>query len=163
MTRSKGFTLIELMVVLAILAIVAFIAVPSFTTLIRDNRVEAQAEELNALLQYARSEAVIRKIDTFVTITPATGEISVRPTSENNTEILRTSTVDVNTVSLDVSNTTVGYRFNGTTTVPGFEALVCSNGNVESGRLLTVTGGGTTTLHNKGKKADGSDLGSCSL
>ena len=163
MTRFKGFTLVELMVVLAILAIVAFIAVPNFTTLVRDNRVEAQAEELNALLQYARSEAVIRKIDTFVTINEATGEISVRPTSETNTEVLRTSTVDVNTVSLKAKPTTIGYRFNGTTTAPGFEALICGDGNTESGRLLTVTGGGTTTLHNKGKKADGSDLGSCSL
>lgn len=163
MTRFKGFTLVELMVVLAILAIVAFIAVPNFTTLVRDNRVEAQAEELNALFQYARSEAVIRKIDTFVTINSATGQISVRPTNATNTEIFRTSTVDLNTVSLDVSATAVGYRFNGTTTVPGFEAVVCGNGNAESGRLLTVTGGGTTILHNKGKKADGSDLGSCSL
>ena len=162
MNRMKGFTLVELMVVLAILAIVAFIAVPNFTTLVRDNRVEAQAEELNALFQYARSEAVIRKIDTFVTINATTGEISVRPTTETNTEILRTSTIDVNTVSLDVSATTVSYRSNGTTTTPGFKAVLCNQNNADTGRLLTISASGSTTLHHKGKDSNGTALGSCS-
>lgn len=162
MTRSKGFTLVELMVVLAILAIVAFIAVPNFTTLVRDNRVEAQAEELNALFQYARSEAVIRKIDTFVAIDANAGEIEALADSVNG-DVLRTISFDPALISLDVSATTVGYRPNGTTTVAGFQALLCGGDNVSNGRLLTIVGSGTTTLHNKGKKANGTDLGSCSL
>lgn len=162
MTRSKGFTLIELMVVLAILAIVAFIAVPSFTTLIRDNRVEAQAEELNALFQYARSEAVIRKIDTFVVIDANAGEIEARADSVNG-DVLRTISFDPSLINLDVSAVSVRYRPNGTVEVPGFQALMCGGDNVSNGRLLTIGGSGTTILHNKGKKANGTDLGSCSL
>lgn len=58
--RQRGFTLIELMVTLAVLAIVASIAVPSFNTMIQNNRSLALGEELASALNYARSEAVKR-------------------------------------------------------------------------------------------------------
>lgn len=55
-----GFTLIELMVTIAVLAIVVTIAAPSFTTMINNNRSVALGEELATALNYARSEAVKR-------------------------------------------------------------------------------------------------------
>ncbi|GAA5525064.1 hypothetical protein Maes01_01624 [Microbulbifer aestuariivivens] len=58
--RSMGFTLIELMIVVAILAIVTTIGVPSFNTLIKDNRLTAAANDLVGALQFARAEAVRR-------------------------------------------------------------------------------------------------------
>lgn len=161
MTRFKGFTLIELMVVLAILAIVAFIAIPNFTTLVRDNRTEAQAETLNSLFQYARSEAVIRKVDTSIDIDVSSGDIQIKGPVNNEETVLRNATLDLNNITLTASSATVGFRPNGTTTTPGFEALVCGGGDARSARLLTVSGSGAATLHNKGKKADGTDLGSC--
>ncbi len=56
--HHQGFTLLELMVTIAVLSILLAIGVPSFTTLVRDNRVVGAANELLFHLQLARSEAV---------------------------------------------------------------------------------------------------------
>jgi len=52
------FTLIELMVTIAVLAIVMAIATPSFIGLRNSNRLTSQANTIVATLQQARSEAV---------------------------------------------------------------------------------------------------------
>ena len=56
--RPHGFTLVELMVTVAVMGIIAVIAVPSFTNLIRNNRVTSAANEMVALLQTARAAAI---------------------------------------------------------------------------------------------------------
>ncbi|WP_045727374.1 Tfp pilus assembly protein FimT/FimU [Xanthomonas sp. GPE 39] len=56
--RQRGFTVVELMVTIAILAILVALAVPSFTALMRSNRLTSTANELVAALQLTRSEAV---------------------------------------------------------------------------------------------------------
>jgi len=58
---AHGFTLIETMVVVTLLAILSAIAVPSFRTLLANNRVSSASSELQALLLYARAEAVYQR------------------------------------------------------------------------------------------------------
>ena len=68
---NRGFTLVELMVTVAVLAIIAAFAAPSFTRVIEDNRVTTQANDLLTSIALARSEAVKR--GATVTISPAAG------------------------------------------------------------------------------------------
>lgn len=60
MKHSKGFTLIELMLTLAVVAILLTMAVPSYRTFVQGNRVASQANTLLTALAYTRSEAVKR-------------------------------------------------------------------------------------------------------
>ena len=64
--REQGFTLIEMLVTMAILAILTMIALPSFRNAIHRNQVTAAGNQLVADINYARAEAVSRGIDVSV-------------------------------------------------------------------------------------------------
>lgn len=72
MKRSRGFTLIELMITLALAAIILTLAVPGFQDIIRNNRAATQANELVTALGLARSEAVKR--GARVSLCPSTNQ-----------------------------------------------------------------------------------------
>ncbi|MDR0674143.1 MAG: GspH/FimT family pseudopilin [Zoogloeaceae bacterium] len=58
--RTRGFTLIELMIVVLLIAIFAAFAAPSFKHRMARTKVESYANELLTALRYARSEAIAR-------------------------------------------------------------------------------------------------------
>ena len=64
--RLAGFTLLELMITLAVLAILTAIAVPSFQTLLERNRLTSATNDLLGALMMARSNAVTRRVITRV-------------------------------------------------------------------------------------------------
>jgi type IV fimbrial biogenesis protein FimT len=68
MKVCRGFTLLELMVTIAVLAILATVGVPSFRDLIQNNRVTTQTNELVTALSFARTEAVKRGRPIEVTV-----------------------------------------------------------------------------------------------
>lgn len=68
---TAGFTLIELMVTVALLAVVLALAVPSFRDLLAAQRIRATAYSMVSDLVLARSEAVKRGAN--VTLEPAAG------------------------------------------------------------------------------------------
>lgn len=64
--RVRGFTLIELMVGIVVLAILAGLALPNFRNFSRRSMVTAQANAVLADLQYARSDAITRRVVTMM-------------------------------------------------------------------------------------------------
>ncbi|TGN38449.1 GspH/FimT family pseudopilin [Marinobacter confluentis] len=67
----RGFTIIELMVVVAVLAIVATVAVPSFQQIIENNRLATESNRIYSAMSFARSEAV--RIGDDVSLSAKTG------------------------------------------------------------------------------------------
>lgn len=71
--RQRGVTLMEVMVVLAIVAIVLALGVPGFREFVARNRLDGTAQDLLASLQYARSEAMRRGAQVTVRLAGAAG------------------------------------------------------------------------------------------
>ena len=55
---KNGFTILELMITVAIVAIVVTFGVPGFSTVIKNNRLASQTNTLLSTLNFARSDAV---------------------------------------------------------------------------------------------------------
>ena len=69
MKRNTGFTLIEVMVVVAIVGIISMVATPNFVKFIKQDRIVSTANELMSTFKMARREAVKR--EQIVTLTAA--------------------------------------------------------------------------------------------
>lgn len=63
---QRGFTVIELMMTIAVLAVLVTVAIPSFGSFIGNNRITAQANTFHSSLLYARSEAVKQNRPVFM-------------------------------------------------------------------------------------------------
>ena len=62
-SANKGFTLIELMIGLAVLAIIASLALPSYRSIIEKRQVTSGAEQFAAFFSTVKGQAVKRNSD----------------------------------------------------------------------------------------------------
>ena len=82
--RSRGFTLFELLMVVAILGIALTLGVPSLTKLIRDNRAQSYSNNLLGAVAMARSEAMRR--GGFIKMCAVNDSTLATPTCSNSTD-----------------------------------------------------------------------------
>ena len=135
--KSKGFTLVELMVTVVVLAIVATIGIPSFIGLLERNRATASANELLGSIQFTRSEAV--RLNTTSRICPSNDGTTCSGAWTDGWVVLRGTTDEVVRVGQE----------NAAVTITGpTEVEFGSAGNVIStvpsgGINFEVTSGGT--------------------
>ena len=71
--NSAGFSLIELMVTIALVGILAVMGVPAFTNWIQNSHIRTAAESISDGLQLARAEAVRRNTTVRFNLTSASG------------------------------------------------------------------------------------------
>lgn len=156
----EGFTLIELMITIALLAILAAVAFPSFGQFIRNSQLQAQAEELKTFVQLARSEAVIGRTSAELTIV-----------SDGPWEIIRGGSVlrqlehdpaRATLTATDSNGTALGsltYFASGVAS-SGARFTVCRDQDPANGYLVTVEPSGSIQLHARGKDGN-SPLDAC--
>jgi type IV fimbrial biogenesis protein FimT len=75
--KTAGFTLIELIITIAIVAIMAAWAIPSFQTFIRDQRLITQSNDVISDVNLARSEAIRRGAN--ITVCPTVDPSAAAP------------------------------------------------------------------------------------
>ncbi|MCL2160363.1 MAG: GspH/FimT family pseudopilin [Betaproteobacteria bacterium] len=119
--RTRGFTLTELLIVIAIAAILAALAVPSFKTVIRNMAVRNAADDLVADIQYARSEAVRTNRTVSLTLDERTWHVR-----DDNNNLLREGTYS-DLINAQVTALSLGFSPTGTTTltVGSFPTGIC--------------------------------------
>lgn len=141
---QQGFTILELLMAVSVLAITLAIAVPSFSTMIRTNRLAASVNSLVTAMNYARSEAYKRGVIVRVCASnSANSECSGSSTWTNGWLVI----ADTN------NNSTVSVA-NGDTVIQTFSApeggfTYSANGRFFSFRQLgieTAPAGAATTV-----------------
>ncbi len=149
---ALGFTLIELMVTVAVLAILAGIALPSFNSTINSSRLTAQANDLVSALQLTKSEAI--KANASVTLCGSSNGSScsgsagkwaswivVAPDGKSQRVVLSGTTTSGVQISASVKE--VVFRADGTASGSG-DLTVCLpvTRPAENQRIVHVMSGG---------------------
>ncbi len=134
-----GFTLIELMIVLAIAGILAAITYPSMTTSIANNRVRSHSQDIQGILQFARSEAISR--GETVTITPASNWQNGASLTIDGVEIKRLPPLSGNSMIASAGSLSFTARglYNG-------GAITITHENASNSSTITIGSGGATSV-----------------
>lgn len=140
--QAGGFTLVELMITVAVIGILALIAAPSMSAMIENSRIVSQGEELVATLQLARAEAVRR--NSRVTVCRSTdGSSCASGTSWSGWVVHgidRTSCTNPDNASSCSDDVIRAYTANSATTVtgPANDIVFKPSGLIDSGTAQTV-------------------------
>lgn len=144
-----GFTLIELMIVLVIGGVLLGMAVPSFNTVIRNNRLTTEANNLVTAFNIARSEAIGRR--TNITVCPSSDQATCTGGGWHQGWVVRDTAADeviqvfapmkgnptVTSTAASVTYTAAGFITGGAAVSIG----ICMEGGDE-GRQINITATG---------------------
>ena len=143
--KSAGFTLIELMVTVAIVAILASIALPSFQSMIRNAQTRNAAEAITNGLQKARGEAVARNANVeFVLGVDSSWQVKLPSSTVLESRISAEGSADTTVVALAADLTTAATK----ATFNSFGRVVANaDGSAILAQVGLITDGGNQALH----------------
>lgn len=125
-TKHNGFTLLELIVTIAIASILVGLAIPTFTDLIKSSQLTTTNNEVVANLNYARIEAVKRNSDISIMF-DTTRSIIVLPANCTNSSCwLRASS------PLPNGYTLAFYKWDGSNYILGTGVKFFGNGSADN-------------------------------
>lgn len=138
MSRDKGFTLVELMITIAIFAVLAGIITPSFLQWRDRTKVRGDATNLRATFEAAKLRAIKHNTNAVVTFPDTTSYQAYIDTNQNN---VRDAGETI------ISNTTLspGVRITGNTFVGNdmaFNPRGMANGPSSTGTITLTSPGG---------------------
>ena len=152
-TRKRGFTLIELMVAMAIAVILIVLAAPSYGLWIADQEIHVAAQNLADGLRYGHAEAIKRNARVEVVVNNATGSggwtarladgsgtvIQVGVFKEGSNRVVFTATPNLSTITFTPFGNIDTANFDTTLPFTKFDLTMPS---VAGTRPLRVTVGG---------------------
>lgn len=148
---QRGFTIIELMVVVAVLAIIATVAVPSFQEVIENNRLASEANRIFSTMSYARSEAVRVGDDTSMTAAAggfANGWCVHLGANCAGANVLRQ--FEGNDLAYSASGNQLTFNARGEMTNANFQIAIqpsnCVSGDVDKRRIVSVSLSGRASI-----------------
>jgi type IV fimbrial biogenesis protein FimT len=146
--RFAGFTLIELIMSIVVLAIVVGIGVPSFMTLIHNNRISTQANRFVTDLNIARSEAIRR--GSSIDVAAISNNWANGWTVQLGATVIRTNTALKNNSTLADAGGATSLTFDSRGFLSG-SALTFNLANAKStcDRQITVAPGGRVNTNTK--------------
>lgn len=169
MKKQTGFTILELMTVVAIAGVLLVVAIPSYQNMIKNNCMTTGVNSLVTSLQQARSEAVKRHTTVTLTAGNATDNTNEWGTGWNvtlkedrngngtletgedyngngtldNAVLIRSVSLTCNKTTIDETANTTTFTYDATGTVDKTGTFkVCDDRTAEDGRevSLSITG-----------------------
>lgn len=144
--NQRGFTLIELIIAMAVLAVVVGVAFPSFQSLIAEQRVKAASEGLAMSILYARSEAIKRRAG--IDVSQLDSSWSNGWEVKQGTNVLRKDSMSGVTIT-GVSSSSLSLNRNGRLSST-FSFAICDSAGKATKRVLAVSIGGQTRVSKGG-------------
>jgi type II secretion system protein H len=93
---APGFTLVELILVMALLTVIAAFSAPSLARSLRQRNLDGEAARLLALTEYGREEAISQGVPMTVWIDPKAQRMGVAPRTGFNGDESRTREFELN-------------------------------------------------------------------